>query len=122
MKSKRQIEKQTQKKGSTNLVETIQIAKKNSSWGDIARILSGPRRKRKELNLDELNKQIEGDKILVIPGKVLSQGELDKKVKISAFNFSEKAKQKLKEAKIEFNYIIDEIKKNPSGIKIKIIK
>ncbi len=122
MKSKRKIEKQTQLKENPELVETILTAKKNKAWLEVASILSMSRRKRIEVNLDKLNQEVEENKTLIIPGKVLSQGEIKKKVKISALSFSEKARQKLKEAKIDFNYIREEIKKNPSGEKIKILK
>ena len=60
--------------------------------------------------------------IVIIPGKVLSQGEIDKKIKIVAFEFSEKAREKLSRSKTEFSSINEEIKKNPNGIGIKILK
>ena len=47
---------------------------------------------------------------------------IDKKIKVTAFNFSEKAKEKLLSAKCAISYIIDEIKSNPSAKGIKILK
>ena len=55
MKSKTKIEKQMQKKTSSRLVETIIAAKKNKAWNRVAESLSGPRRKRMNLNLNEIN-------------------------------------------------------------------
>ena len=59
---------------------------------------------------------------IVFPGKVLGIGDISKKIKIAALSFSEKAKETLKEKKIEFLTINEEIKKNPDGKKIKILE
>ncbi len=48
--------------------------------------------------------------------------EIDKKLKVVALNFSEKAREKLLSAKCEVSNILDEIKSNPSANGIKIIK
>ena len=121
MKTKSQIEKQLHKKTNSKLVETIIACKKNKNWIKIAEILAGPRKNRINLNLEELDKKIENEKIVVIPGKVLSQGELDKKIKIVALGFSEKTKEKIKKSGSEGITIIEEIKNNPDAKGIKII-
>jgi len=118
VKSKTKIEKQTQKKTSVELVNTIIAAKKNKSWNRIAEILSGPRKNRINLNLNEIEF---GEDILVVPGKILSQGEVKGKGKIVAFDFSDKAKEKLKKAGCEVSNIVDEIKKNPGADKVNFI-
>jgi large subunit ribosomal protein L18e len=88
----------------------------------VAGILSGPRRNKICINLEEINKNSKTGETIVIPGKVLSQGEIDKKIKVIALNFSEKAKEKLLSAKCETDSILNEIKSNPSAKGIKIIK
>ena len=95
MKSKTKIEKQTKRKLNPELVETIRLAKKNEKWLEVASILSSPRRERLNINLDKIDKEIKAGETIIIPGKVLSLGEIDKKFKIAALNFSEKAKEKL---------------------------
>lgn len=121
MKSKTKIEKQIQKKSSRELVETIIACKKKIKWLEVAGILSGPRRKSINLNLGEINeKSEEGDKV-VVPGKVLSQGEIDKKIKIIAMRFSEKAREKLLKSKTQVSSIVEEIKKNPEAKAIRIL-
>jgi large subunit ribosomal protein L18e len=122
MKSKTKISKQLVKKSNPELVETIILAKKNKAWLDVAAILSGSRRNSISVNLQDLNDQTEKEKILAIPGKVLSVGEIDKKIKIVALNFSSMAKEKLKKSGCETMSIIDEIKKNPEAKGVKIIK
>ncbi len=122
MKSKTLIDKQLQKKNNPELVETLMNAKKKDKWLELAGIISGPRRKRINLNLNEINNQANEKDKIVVPGKVLSQGEINKKIKVIALNFSEKAKEKLSKNGCEFSSILTEIKLNPSAEGIKILK
>ena len=121
MKSKTKIEKQIQKKSSRELVETIIAGKKKIKWLEVAGILSGPRRKSLNLNLGEINEKSEEGDTIVVPGKVLSQGEIDKKIKIIAMRFSEKAREKLLKSKTQVSSIVEEIKKNPEAKAIRIL-
>ena len=122
MKSKTKIEKQIQRKTNTELVKTIIASKKKENWIEVAEIISGPRRKRANVNLDEINKKAKKGETIVVPGKVLSQGEIDKKIRVVALSFSEKAKEKLLKSKCEISNIIEEIKKNPQAKNIKVLK
>ena len=116
MISKTQISKRTLKKRNPEIVETINLAKKNDLL-DLAMRLSGPSSKYKNINIDEMGK-IEGDKILIV-GKVLGSGDINKKVKVAALGFSERAKEKLKKAGCEIKSIKQEIKDNKlDGFKI----
>ena len=121
MKSLTKIKKQIQRKTNSELVETILKAAKSEKWLEIARIISGPRRKRMNLNLDEIEKIAKEGEAIVVPGKVLSQGEIKKKIKIIALVFSENAMEKLSKAKKDFLTIAEEIKKNPDAKGIRII-
>lgn len=118
MKSKTKIEEQTTRKSNSELIETLRLAKKNEKWMDIATILSSPRRNKIQVNLDKIGKE-EGD--VLIPGKVLSQGETKSK-KVVAFAFSEKAKEKILKAGGKVVYIMDEIKQNKDMKNLKILK
>lgn len=121
VKTKTKISKQEKRKTNPSLVETIRLAKKNEKWLDVAGLLSGPRRRKVNLNLSEIDKEVkEGDSVL-IPGKVLSQGNVSKKIKVVGLGFSKNAKEKLLNSKCEVVYIKDEIKKNPSAKGLKIL-
>jgi len=122
MKSKRLIGKQTRKKNSINLVKTIASAKKNKNWLRVAGILSSPRRRRINMNIGEISKKSREGEDIVVPGKILSQGEINKKIKIVALNFSKKAEEKLKKEDCEIITILEEIKKNPEMKGLKILK
>ncbi|MBS3086375.1 50S ribosomal protein L18e [Candidatus Pacearchaeota archaeon] len=123
VKSNTKIEKQSQRKNNEVLVETIRAAKKTGSefWMQVASILSSPRRQKVAVNLNDIEKSTkEGDSI-VVPGKVLSQGELSKKVAIVAFAFSDKTKEKLLKTKSQAITIMEEIKKNPGAKGVRIL-
>lgn len=120
MKSKTKIEKQLKRKTNKELVETVILAKKNKNWFKVAEIISSP--KRINVNLSDLDKFAKNGETIVVPGKVLSNGEITKKIKVIAKSFSKKAEEKLLKSKIEISNIIKEIKKNPEAKGIKILK
>lgn len=120
MKSNTKIEIQLKKKTNPILVETVVLAKKNPSWKEVASLLTGSRRNRKDFNLSDVEKIGEGT--VVVCGKLLSQGEVTKKMKVVALNFSEKAKDKLLKAGCEAVLLIDEIKNNKEAKGVNILK
>lgn len=120
--SKTTIGNRIKRKMDSEIVSTILEAKKNKEWVKIAQIISGSTRNYSSINLKEINrKSSEGDTI-VVPGKVLGSGELDKKVKICALKFSVSAVEKMRSSKSEAVTLIDEIKKNPKAQGIKVIQ
>jgi len=122
MKSKTTIGKQISRKSNPKLVETIIAAKKSKGWVEIAGIISSPRRNKISMNLEEIDKKTKEGDVVVVPGKILSQGDVGKKIKVIAVNFSEKAKEKLLTSKSEVSELLDEIKKNPEAKGIRILK
>jgi len=121
MKSKTKIEKQTLRKTNQELVDIIRQTKKKKAWLKVAIALSGPRRKMARINLDKLEQESKSGEVLVVPGKVLSMGEVKNKFKVAALGFSEKAREKLKRTGCETLGILDAIKLSPEGKGIKIL-
>ena len=119
-KSKTRISKQLKRKTNDELVETILASKKNKAWNEVAAILAGPRRNRININIGEINKTSKAGETIVIPGKILSQGEIDKKIKLVALAFSEMARKKISEGKGEAEILLNEIKKNPNAKGVRI--
>ncbi|MFA5258975.1 MAG: uL15 family ribosomal protein [Candidatus Pacearchaeota archaeon] len=117
MITKNQISKRVKSKTNLYLVRTINLAKKNNLL-DLARKLSGPSRKQKNINMNQLN-ELEDKQVLIV-GRVLGQGIINKKISIAALGFSQQAKEKLKKAGCEFKSINQEIEDNPTlkGVKI----
>ena len=58
---------------------------------------------------------------VIITGKVLGSGNLNKKIRICSMSFSESAKRKLK-GKSEMVSVSDEVKKNPKAEGVKILR
>ena len=105
-------------KTSPDLAEAIFLCKKQNLL-DLARAISVPSRKQTRVNIEDLNKY--EDKILIIPGKVLSLGEVEKKHAIYALGFSEKAEEKLKKAGCLYMKIIEALRKKVE-LKGKVIR
>ena len=122
MKSKTKISKQIKNKTNPDLVETVLEARKNSGWFRISEILSSPRKNRVEKNISIINNETKDGESVVVPGKVLSVGEIDKKVRVIALNFSGNAQSKILKAGGKVSTILDEIKKNPEAKGIKILE
>ena len=115
MESNTRIKQRTKRKTHSKLVGTIDSARKQKAWNNVAFRLSGPTRKYISVNLNQIDSLAkEGDTVVVL-GKVLSVGTLHKKIKISALSYSDGARHKLKSAKIQMSSIEDEIKSNPKA-------
>lgn len=117
MLSNTKIEQRLRKKTNAVLVETILLAKKPHP--EIASALSIPARMQAKINVEALNNS--KSDVVIIPGKVLSGGELSKKMKVYALGFSEKAAEKLKKAGCEYKTILEALK-NGDKLKGEIIK
>ena len=99
-----------------------QASEKNANiWKDIAVRLEKPSKNWAEVNLNRISKHINDKEIALIPGKVLSTGELTKKVSIAAWSFSDKAEEKIKKAGGKTLTIHEIMKSNPDGKNIRIL-
>jgi len=115
--------------GATNpilkgLIEDLKnksIEQKVNIWNKIASDLQRPTRKRRIVNLSKLNRYTKENETIIVPGKVLGSGILDHKLIISAYQFSESAKEKLAKAGAKIIPLNDLIKESPKGKRIKII-
>ena len=89
-------------------------------WFRVADDLAKPTRQRREINLRKLNDYCKDNEVIIVPGKVLAEGELNKKITVAAWNFSAKAKEELN--KVGKTMTIRQlIKDNPKGKKVRIM-
>ena len=108
------------------LVELIKDLKKSAIeqkvkiWKAIALELERPRRIRRVVNLTRINKVCKDNETIIVPGKVLSSGNLDRKLTIAAFSFSEQAIEKINH-KGKAISIQELLKSNPKGSRVRII-
>lgn len=120
--SKTKIKFRTRQKSNSELQETIRLALKNKSWFKVSQILSNSTRNYSSVNLGQIDKVSKQGEIIVVIGKVLSQGNLTKKVRICSLGISAVAKEKLKDTKSEFVYLGNEIKSNPKAEGVRVIQ
>jgi large subunit ribosomal protein L18e len=115
------------KKTNPLLISLIQDLKKKAYeneapiWKDIAIRLEKPSRNWPAVNLDRISRYIAEKETALVPGKVLSDGTLTKKVSIAAWSFSDKAREKIKKAGGTSMSIEDLVKSNPKGKDIRIL-
>ncbi len=90
-------------------------------WDAVARLLNKPSRRRHEVNLFLLERNLEKGQVAVVPGNVLGTGEITKKVTVAALRFSGEAEAKIKKAGGATLSIEALIEKHPKGEKVRII-
>lgn len=90
-------------------------------WKRVACDLEKSTRNKRIVNLSKISRYSSDNEVIVVPGKVLGSGELNKKVTVAAYQFSEQAAEKIKKAKGTIIAINELVKKNPKGNKIRII-
>lgn len=111
-----------------NLVELIKNLKEKSYneevaiWKDVAKRIQRATRRRAEVNLSRINRVSNDDETVLIPGKVLSSGDLDHKVNVVALNFSKAAQEKVEKSGGECISISSILEKNPKGTNIRILE
>ena len=71
-------------------------------------------------NIYKIEKYAKDNEIVVVPGKVLGTGMLNKKVTVAAYNFSQEAYSKIN-AKGNAISIKNLVQKNPKGEKIRLM-
>lgn len=121
MLSRTKIKARIRLKTNPDLAKTIHLAMNHPAWAKIAKVLSGSTKHQSRVSLSTIENNSSIGDTIIIPGKVLSQGDLTKKIKICALAISEQAREKLKTTKSEFLILGDEIKKNPKAEGIKVI-
>ena len=106
-----------------NLIKSLRklsTGEKVNIWKRIAKDLEKSTRQRRKVNIYKIDKYTQQDETAIVPGNVLSMGELTKKITIAAYRFSESAKNKIN--KMGKAISIQELMKlNPKGKKVRII-
>lgn len=92
--------------------------KEGNIWKDVAKRLSKPRRV--VINLAKINRFAKNGDNILVPGKVLGYGNLDKNLTISAFSFSNEAVNKISNSGGKYMTIEELVNNNPKGNKIRL--
>jgi len=91
-------------------------------WRDIAGRLERPTRNYSEVNLSKINRHTIEDETVIVPGKVLSSGNIEHKVIVAALGFSDGAREKITKKGGSCLNIEDLVKENPNGSGVKIMQ
>ena len=90
-------------------------------WKRIALDLAKPARTKRVVNLSRINRYAQDDETVIVPGKVLAAGSLDRKVHVAAFSFSKAAREMIEKQKGSAMSIADLLKQNPKATKVRIL-
>ena len=107
-----------------NLIADLKSASRESDaavWQDIADRLEKPRRTHAEVNLGRIERYAREDETVVVPGKVLGSGVLEKNVTVAAVDFSGTARTKIERAG-EAVSLEQCIEQNPDGSGVRVIR
>ncbi len=94
------------------------IDEKAKIWKRLAVDLERPTRIRRVVNLNRISRFTKENETIIVPGKVLATGNIDHKITVAAFKFSEQAKEKILEKKGECLSIEEIMDKKPKGMRI----
>lgn len=111
-------------KTTTMLVSELKrfaIEKQRPLWKRIAQDLEAPTRHRRIINLWKLEQQAKEGDTIIVPGKVLGDGALTKKVTVGAAGYSADAKKKLAASGSKALTIKELMEQHPDGKNIKIL-
>jgi large subunit ribosomal protein L18e len=108
----------------SSLIADLKSAARSSGadvWNDVAERLEKPRRTHAEVNLGRIERYAQEDETVVVPGKVLGSGVLQKDVTVAAVDFSGTAETKIQQVgdtmKLE-----QAIEQNPEGSNVRVIR
>ena len=89
-------------------------------WKRIAEDLEKPSRSQRSVNIFKIDQYTDEGDIVIVPGKVLGEGDLTKKVTVAAHHFSDGALAKINKSGKALT-IQELMKSNPKGQKVRIL-
>ncbi|RME32000.1 50S ribosomal protein L18e [Candidatus Woesearchaeota archaeon] len=102
-------------------LKRLAIERKRPLWKRVATDLEKPTRQRRVVNLWRVDQVAKEGELIVVPGKLLGEGELTKKVTIAAAQYSESARAKLAANGSTLMSLTELTKKVPDGKNVRII-
>ena len=119
--SKTKIEKSMSRKTNQKLRQLIIKLKKQKDpfWVEVAYALSKPSSRHVKVNISDIEK-LSGNQnnIILVPGKVLGNGNITSKIRIACFSISKDARKKLEENGSTILSIEEVLNENPKNIKL----
>jgi large subunit ribosomal protein L18e len=106
------------------LIADLKSAARSSGtdvWADVAERLAKPRRTHAEVNLGRIERYAREEETVVVPGKVLGSGVLNKDVTVAAVDFSRSAEQQIDQVG-ESIRLEQALERNPDGAHVRVIR
>ena len=108
-----------------NLIMTLKAASRENEaqvWRDIAFRLEGATNARAEVNVSKINRYAADGETILVPGKVLGTGVINRAVRVAALNFSAQATDKITSANGTCMTIEELLNDNPKGSRVRILR
>ncbi|WP_135534151.1 50S ribosomal protein L18e [Halostella pelagica] len=90
-------------------------------WKDVAARLEKPRSTHAEVNLGRIERYAREDETVIVPGKVLGSGAIQKNVTVAAVDFSSTAETKIEKVGETLD-LAQAIEQNPEGSNVRVIR
>lgn len=103
-------------------LKRIAIQNKAPIWKSVARMLEKSESRWAEVNVGKLEDYVKEHSVVIVPGKLLGDGDLKKKLTVSAFRFSMPAKKKILDAGGAILSLPELVEKHPKGSGVLIIR
>lgn len=116
------------RKSNPRLLGLITALKKHSYennapiWKDTARRLGKPRRNWAEVNVSRISRYAREGEIILVPGRLLGAGRIDKSVTVASFYTSDAARRKIIASGGHVLTIEELMSENPKGSGIRIMR
>lgn len=93
---------------------------KRRIWRDVADYLMAPQKNAVNLNLRSISRVAKKNDVIVVPGKILGEGTLDKSITIACYATSKSVPAKIEESGSKLITIEQLLEDNPSGSNVRI--
>ncbi|MEM4756397.1 MAG: 50S ribosomal protein L18e [Candidatus Woesearchaeota archaeon] len=90
-------------------------------WKRVAKDLAKPTRQKRVVNLSHIERYAQENDIIIVPGKVLGDGELTKRLTIAAQSFSATALEKIAKAGAKSYLLQEYLQKDPKPKNAKLL-
>ena len=88
----------------------------------LSEMINFAERKRRVINVDQLDKLVKDGDVVVFPAKVLGSGNITKKITIGALSFSAEAKRKITSAGGKVMTVAELWETHPKGTNVHLLK
>lgn len=105
------------------IVELRRAARSHKApiWGTVADRLERPRHRVVPVNVGHLDRLTEAGETVVVPGKLLAEGPLSKRLTVAAFAYSKEARAKIHAAGGVAITVHDLVKTKPDGAGVRLL-